>query len=474
MNPTPKPVSISVRPWKVSHLCFEVDGIVDMSNAELGAQVKAFPFSSFYATLGASPTVSGDLSRLLYDFLQIEAAVAQFTLVTLRREARKAALNKAINARQNAYFAKYGNQAAIIALMNQYFSPGWSGPTRSKPQLLSELVNMSQQQWDGLRAAYTSDARTGVVKTTSSALTSTTNTKDTSSTQTNDTSTTNTKDTSSTQTSGTLKGTTTTFSQDLHVPNISGPVKIDAPKPGDYPGFIGDTGSGPFDQSIIVSESGDNSQSSGSDQTQSSGSLQTEHTGSSSESQTIVNTDYGYRMPYVEGQAQYLRAQISLIDQQFGQFMSGQNLPNLDQVFRNELQSVDGDVFRLQMALLNTILMSPISGTVTGVYKHPGDAVKAGEPVLRVEDNSAILLMARLKYPAPIVIGSSVTVSTRLFDSSSQPNTVTGSVVSARGHRDDDEWDIIVKCVNPLDASSKPTFPFGYRFDYDDTTVSIS
>jgi len=121
--------------------------------------------------------------------------------------------------------------------------------------------------------------------------------------------------------------------------------------------------------------------------------------------------------------------------------------------------------------------MSPISGTVTGVYKHPGDAVKAGEPVVRVEDNSTILLMARLIYPGPIVIGrSSVTVSTPLFDSSSTPTNLTGSVVAARGHRDDDQWDIIVKCANPLDASNKPIFPLGYRFDCydDDTKVSIT
>ena len=46
--------------------------------------------------------------------------------------------------------------------------------------------------------------------------------------------------------------------------------------------------------------------------------------------QIITNTDYGYRVPYYEGAAQFERAQISLIDQQFAQFMSNQNLPNFE------------------------------------------------------------------------------------------------------------------------------------------------
>ena len=197
--------------------------------------------------------------------------------------------------------------------------------------------------------------------------------------------------------------------------------------------------------------------------------------------QTIVNTDYGYRIPNLENEAQNHRALISLMDQQFAQFMFGQNLPNLKQVFQNELNSIYADIYRLQIALLNTILMSPIDGMVTGIYKYPGDAVRAGEPVIRVEDNSTIFLMATVIYRGAIVISppgatpppnSTVTVTTSLFDSPTS-QVLTGSVVSARGHRDDNQWDLIVQCNN-LDASGNPIFPLGYHFDYDDTTVSIA
>ena len=61
--------------------------------------------------------------------------------------------------------------------------------------------------------------------------------------------------------------------------------------------------------------------------------------------------------------------------------MYSQKFQNLEQVFQNELNSIDGDVYRLQIAFLSTILMSPINGIVTGVYKNPGEAVRRVNPL---------------------------------------------------------------------------------------------
>jgi hypothetical protein len=171
------------------------------------------------------------------------------------------------------------------------------------------------------------------------------------------------------------------------------------------------------------------------------------------------------------------------MDQRLAQFMSSQNLPNLERVFMNEISSIDNNVFRLQVAFLQAILMSPIAGIITGVYKNPGDAVRPGEPVLRVEDNRIVYLVATLIHRGPVVIAtpgqpvpanSTITVNTSLFDSSNLPATLRGNIVSARGHRDDDKWDIVALCPNPPDASNNPTFPLGYHFDYDNATVTIT
>jgi hypothetical protein len=158
--------------------------------------------------------------------------------------------------------------------------------------------------------------------------------------------------------------------------------------------------------------------------------------------------------------------------------MSSQSVENLgfddlSKIFTNELQSIDYGVFQLQIAYLNTILMSPISGTVTGIYKNPGEVVRAGEPVIRVENNVDILLVATLIYRGPISIGSTLTVETNLFDSSGPARTkVGGNVVAVRGREEDDHWEVIVKCNN-LDSNGKPIFPLGYHFDFDNTHVAI-
>jgi multidrug resistance efflux pump len=186
-----------------------------------------------------------------------------------------------------------------------------------------------------------------------------------------------------------------------------------------------------------------------------------------------VNTDYGYRMPYVESQAQNERAQISLIDEEFAEYMFRQNFVNLRTVFANELVSIDSDVYQLQIAFANTILMSPIAGTVTVLYKYPGDAVRAGEPVMRVENNTEVLLSATLVCRGRIAIGANATVETRLFDMPGPDTPFSGQVVAVRGHHEDDRWDVIIKCAN-LDGAGQPILPPGYHFDYDDTTVTLT
>jgi hypothetical protein len=451
------PVSLHVRPFQAAHLCFEVDGILEISNAQLGAAVsspasapppRSFDFPAFYALLGSMPTAAGDASRLQYDFPAIDAAVAPYALAALRKEPRKAALNSAINARQNAYFAKYANAPAIIAMMNTFYSPSVA---ESKPNRLAILSAIANDQFNDLKAAYTADGRLGVVKTTESNLNSTTESTD------------ETTGSSSQKTqergSANEDDETAQVGTSNHLWNL--------PAGGGSLAGGGFTGSVPIEDTLGESTSGESGSSTGQDSSRGSG--------AATERQTIVNTDYGYRIPYLESAAQLERAQISLMDQQFAQYMYGQNLPNLATVFANELTNIDASVYRLQVAYLNTILMSPIAGTVTGMYKNPGEAVRAGEPVIRVEDSSTVYLMATVVYRGPVAIGSTITVSTNLFDQSpSVPATLTGSVVSVRSHRDDDKWDIVATCANPLDAASQPTFPLGYHFDYDDAKVTIS
>ena len=199
--------------------------------------------------------------------------------------------------------------------------------------------------------------------------------------------------------------------------------------------------------------------------------------GSLLQSQSAINTDYGYRIPSIESAAQDLRAQISLMDERFAQFMFEQDLPYLPQVFANELLSIDLDVKRLQVAFLDTILMSPIAGIVTQIYRYPGDWVKAGEPLVRIENDELILLVGSLVYRGAISVGAQATVTTSLFGLSAAAVSISGSVRAARGNcTDDARWDVVIQCTNvEFDGNRlRKILPLNYHFDFDDTTVVIT
>jgi hypothetical protein len=451
--------------------------VLGLTAAIGGAGGNALTFSTTVAgaTASGSTLSGGDSSRLLYDFTKIQTEVAPYTLTTLRAEPKKAALGKAISMRQNAFFAKYANSEQIISFMNQYyfnppdFDPSKTANPDSKTARLDALSDTNESMWTALNGAYFNANRqggaAGIVDDVVSTLSS---------------------DVTSIGYAATSGGTDEVAISVTGKPEEMGISPLPAPPdpwpaPTNWPPSIAPTPEPPptlpmvsWDGNWSPSFSGGNSDS---------GSLQesrTYETNSNSslehEDQKITTSDKVFRHPFYKAQAQYQRAQISLIDQRFSAFMSEQNIPNLATVFDNELISIDADVYRTQIAYLNTILMSPIAGVVTGVYKNPGDVVRAGEPVVRVENYAVILIEATVVFRGPILVNkSTATVSTALFGSSAGlPTSITGVVVAARGHNDDDTWHLIVECNN-MDKSNppQPIFPLSYRFDVDDTTVTI-
>jgi hypothetical protein len=384
-----KSVSITVRPFRVANLCFEVGGILGESFSELGKEVPAFDFANFYRVLRKDDINVNDPvpDRIKLDSDEIDRitktipvrvpvalpalkpppgdpapprsrlVAPQFALAALRAEPQKAALNKAINQRANAFITKYGGVAAIADVMRKII------PFRGLQ--INHLSKLSDDLKNVLNAAYEEDPdRKGVVKTTTTDLSSPT------------------------------------------------------------------------------------------------------------ETQHIVNKGYEFRVPIFENLARNERAQISIGEEVISFVRETHYLDRIEEVFKNELASIDADINQLQVAYLNTILLSPINGIVTGVYKNPGDAVSAGEPVFRVEDNSEVLIVANVICRGPIAIGSMLQVKTPLFDSPDSRVTLEARVVSARGQRDNDHWEVIAKRSN-LNASGKTIFPLGYNFDYDATEVNI-
>ncbi|MDD5269414.1 MAG: HlyD family efflux transporter periplasmic adaptor subunit [Methylococcales bacterium] len=401
-----KPVSLNVRPFRVSNLCFQVGGIIGESFAELGTTVSAFDFAHFYKVFrDANHAQAVDPGRLEFDSDGIDAqtkttpivGARPFALGALRAEAAKAGLNKAINARANAFITKYGNVAKIADFQRAIIP--------ANAIQLALLSDRSEAMRRGLNIEYDNLGRTGVVTTTTTDVTSKHHEEP-------------------------FVTTTTQVSDKI-------------------------TSSRAAHEDVVSAIAVRNNEKAG-----------------AVDIQKIENTGYEFRMPQLENNMRNDRLQASLGDERVAKFMQNLYLDRLEEVYKNELASLDADINQWQVAYLDTILLSPISGIVTGVYKNPGELVSPGEPVFRVEDNSEVLIVANVICRGPIAIGSMLQVKTPLFDSPDSRVTLEAPVVSARGQRDNDHWEVIAKCSN-LDASGKTIFPLGYNFDYDTTEVNI-
>ena len=399
-----KPLSLNVRPLRVSSLSFQVSGIFAESFCELGASVLAFDFNDIglrfrQANVGA-PRTDG---RVRFDSDGIDAATKtppqRFALGALRAEVAKAGLNKAIVQRANVFITKHAKTAEIVSVLQ--------AAATVKEARLARLSRRSQQRTDKLLSAYQHTGRDEVDVVTKT-----------------------TTDITSKHHEEPFVTTTTEVSEKVT-------TSITAHK-------------------LVVSASAvKNSDKAG-----------------AVEIQSIENTGYEFRMPFIEEDMRNDREQNSISDQRVAHFLQSHYLDRIPEIYDNELAALDADINQWQAAYLDTILLSPISGTVTGVYKNPGEHVSAGEPVVRVEDNSEVLIVANLICRGPIAVGSVLQIATPLFDSSDTQTALKAVIVSARCQRDNDHWEVVAKCAN-LDGAGDTILPLGYSFDFDTTDVQV-
>lgn len=404
-----KPLSLTVRPFQVSHLCFEVGGILGRSFAELGTKVSAFDFEHIYnAFRQANAAIAVDPGRLEFDSDGIDDQTIRTQVVgrrapalaALRAEPMKAALNKAVTARENAFITKYGKVTEITSVLKAAAS--------IKNFRLTRLSNRSQQRTDKLLSKY---AETG--RNENNVVTKT----------------------------------------------ITDSIARRHEKP-----FVTKT--------TVVSEQETTSIADHESVVKASAVMNNDAAGAV-EIQRFENLGYEFRMPFIEEDMRNDRDQNMITDQHVSNFLQSHYLDRLGEIYKNEVASLDADINQLQVAYLNTILLSPIDGIITGVYKNPGDVVSPGEPVFRVENNDDVLIVAKVVCRGPISVGSMLQVKTTLFDVPSSSVTIEAEIVAVRGEGEDDRWEVIAKRKNTDNAGKGPLFPVGYNFDYDNTEVNI-
>ncbi|WP_326793473.1 HlyD family efflux transporter periplasmic adaptor subunit (plasmid) [Streptomyces sp. NBC_00841] len=184
---------------------------------------------------------------------------------------------------------------------------------------------------------------------------------------------------------------------------------------------------------------------------------------------------YEYRMPSSENDIRYHRARIGQRQEYLAAFRMREMCANGGTTFPNELASIDQQIRKLQVAYIDTMLVSPFGGVVTGVFRNTGDFVSAGQPVIRVENDSSVYLVGTIKYRGMLRLNSKVAVSATLFDApGGQQTKIEGVVSSVRGHDSvDEQWDVLILCSNRT-AGGDPILPLNYNFDFESTTVDIT
>ncbi|MEU4222239.1 hypothetical protein [Actinoplanes sp. NPDC026623] len=420
--------SMVAQPAQSTYLGFEIGGILSTLDVTLGQEVKGIPQQDLYDIVRSdrgAPT-----ARPQFDSAGVGGLFYEYSLASLRNEDRKASVDSALNSRENIYYSKYANAAGIISTIRARYS---RLSATSKNNRLGWLTDIAEEQHLLLQQAYIDDDRAGVVKETSSSVQSTTRSS-----------------AGSDRRGVFVQESVGRYVDKGHTVPRTLP---DPATPAGYQQFQFTTAG----QRALADTGGRNYERS-----------ETNESGRSAEAATY--TDYDYRTPLLDARARLHRAHISLEDEKFELYMFEQNIPHLEKIFANELDSVDNDLYQLQVALIRSYLTSSFSGRVTGVYKTPGDSVSAGEPVVRVENNQSSFLIADVEHLGAIPLGATATVGTAPFGG--PVTSIAGSVAAARGLTSVGRWEVVVKIPN-LDAAGVEIFPPGYCFDPNQTDITI-
>lgn len=183
---------------------------------------------------------------------------------------------------------------------------------------------------------------------------------------------------------------------------------------------------------------------------------------------------FEFRYPTAENDLKHHQARAAVRQEFLNAWRMAEMCRMGETTFANELGAIDRSITKLQSAYVDTFLFSPMDGVVTGVFHGMGDHVQAGEPVLRVESDFFVYLVGIVKYRGMLRIGSLVNVTTTLFEAvGGSPVTMSGKVVSVRGHDSvSEQWDVLVLCENFTPAGDV-ILPLNYHFDFESTTVEV-
>src|SRR5262249_3737115 len=142
-----------------------------------------------------------------------------------------------------------------------------------------------------------------------------------------------------------------------------------------------------------------------------------------------------YSFPSAENNVRFNRLGANVIQALMDAIRMREKCRMSNITFPNELAAIDRQVKKLQVAYIDTMLLAPFSGLVTGVFCSEGEFVPAGRSVIRLENDESIYLVGSIKCRGVLRVNYQVSVSTVLFDADGgQETQVDGVIASVRGH----------------------------------------
>jgi multidrug resistance efflux pump len=413
-KPNGKVRSLTVRPIQSADLAFEMPGMIsfqDFDKAKLGERVNKCDLESeIYRVLNEADQSSG---LFKYGAEIILDKLKDFVLFTLNNRALRAALRQSILVRANAYFEKYSKINEIQDFYKEIYAN--TDESKNKIRRLESLRQSHEDKIAELVKKYNELAKKIVIDAKSTVKITPLATK--------------------------------TSQQKIEVSTTEHTVPETTSEP------------------LILKDGGWKDLKSLGDQ------LENPKNASLFSQETITDlVDFKY--PLKDEEIALQRIQLEIQDELLKHQLINLKVQNLTQIMNNELQLLELDITKLQNAFLQTLLISPISGLITAIYKDVGETVSAGEPVIRVENDEELLIVGFIQYRGSLKLQQEVTLATKIFETN-ETKEILGRLVAIRGHdADDDEWDVIIHCSNAEKPEDR-IIPINYHFDKDTTELYI-
>jgi hypothetical protein len=435
---------LQVRPSQSADLAFNAPGILARQNydrarggpAHLGESVQRFDIENELYNKLAETDPASDGARLIYDSQKIRDSLESRFLFQQRNYTLAAALDQMIVRRENAFLERFKHKNLIKAAMTKAYP--------EKVQMIQEALNSAKSRFEALDAAY----RTGKVETESK--------------------------------------TTTTHLPGSHIQN-NGSVDVEP--------MAMYSGSWEKPNNIIKTDIKDKDGNLSSvHETQAGGSFPHKYVGQGNwgliegrfkSQHTDSKADHHLKFesttpnqvflhPQMDNRVAYRRLRAELLTQEMNESIFSHRVAAMDKILENELAALDMEVRKLQLAYAHSFLTSPMSGIVAGIYKDVGEAATTAEPVMRVENDTVILAVGLITYRSLVWVGKKADIRTIDLYEEGKEFVFPGKIVAVRGHEaDNDVWDIIIECENPVDGTGKRVLPLNYTFDKDNAWVEF-